>query len=326
MKTEEKLFVVTYAEGLNVRSSGENLGSQNDLGSFDLNQGDVIRAVGVVDAKGTIYRKFDRIYRNGKSFDFPFNGFPNHIASPTGEYWTAEKSGATIYMKETDTAVSTPVSNFKYVGWRVLHKDEGGYQRTPTTMPEVIPPVDQLALNMTKEIQEMSFNLMKHFNKNITPKLWTAVHDGERAFTNFNGFGTGKMGGGPRANFITKSDLGAPLPRYDKMGRLCGGMFVRGEQQGDYLVCTPGKHGIDARKPLPDIQTIVDNNWYFFAVVWFEGKGKKPGRVSYFPAGKGSEEPVAIPFIFDRDVKFPISYFDKWEKDTLPIYLEYYRK
>ena len=332
MNSEDKLFVVTFTQGLNIRSSGKNLGPQNDIGDFDLAYGDVIHAVAVEEKDGSVYHKFDRIYRDGTPYDLPFDKFPSFQASPTGEYWTAEKSGSTIYMKETDiaTAVKTPTdkpaSNFKYVGWRVLHKDEGGHPRTPNGMPEVIPPVVQRALDMTKEIQEMSFNLMKHFNKDITPKLWTNVHDGERAFTNFNGFGNGKQGGGPRANFITSSDLSAPLPRYDKMGRLCGGMFVRGVQQGNELVCTPGKHGIDANKPLPDIQTIVDNNWYFFAIVWYQAKGKKPGYVSHFPAGKGSDGPVAIPFIFNMDVKFPIEYFEKWEADELPDSVKYYRK
>jgi len=337
IEAEDVFFVVTYEYGLYIRSSGKK--DNNHLGEeFELAAGDVIHAIAVQVTDGITFHKFDRIYRDGTRYDHPFANIPSYQASPTGEYWSGEKDANRVWMTETNDPELSDIqsvggmeddsqitSTKKYVGWRALHKDEGGHQKTPSTMPEVIPPVDQFALKMTKEIQEMSFNLMKHFNKAITPNIWTKVHDGERAFTNFNGFGNGKHGGGPRANYITNKDLDKPLPRYDKMGRLCGGMFVRGDVQGGYLVCTPGKHGIDATRPMPTIQEIVDNNWYFFAMVWYEAKGKRPGYVSHFPAGRGNEGPVAIPFIFDRKIKFPISLFEKWEEDELPDPLKYYK-
>lgn len=333
MNTEDKFFIVSSPDGLlNIRSTAK-VEDGNDLGDFDLVNNDVIHAVEVVVSGSITFHRFDRIYRGGKRYNFPFTGFPKFVTSPTGKHWVAEKAGTEILMTETanpessgtgSVAADKPINTVqastgkKYVGWRVLHKAEGGYQATPQDMPEVIPPVDQVGLPMTREIQQMSFDLMKHFNSAITPKLWTAVHYGHVAFTNHQGFGDHPKGGGPRANYITGDDLDKELPKYDKMGRICGGMFVRGVEIGNMLVCQPGIHGIDSRMPLPSIQTIVENNWYFFAVVF------NPRRLNHFPQGQGG--PVAIPFIFDRDVKFPLSLFENWEADTLPDPLTLYKK
>lgn len=204
----------------------------------------------------------------------------------------------------------------KYIGWRVLHKAEGGYDENPLNMPSVIPPLNPEAVEMTEEIQQMSFALMKHFNPDITSKRWTAVHDHDRAFTNKNGFGKKTA---PRRNFITSSNPGAPLPKYDKAQRLTGGQFVRGEVRGDKLVCIPGIHGIDANQPMPSIQTIVDNNWYMHAITLFNKKTK----VGHFPQGQGG--PVVIPFIFAREIEFPLEYFENWESDELPDPLKMYK-
>lgn len=339
MASEDKLFVVTYSGGLYIRSSGEK--TNNNLGEdFDLDEGDVIHAVSVAVSGGITFHKFDRIYRDGIPYDLPFKGFPMNQVSPSGEYWAAEKSGTAVFMKETektDLPAEVPGTDNKiindpqtpsadrYVGWRVLHKEEGGYQDTPPNMPEVLPPENPDGLYMTENIQRMSFALMKHFNNDINEKIWTAVHNGERAFTNYQGFGPGKKSGAPRKNFISGADLGdnIELPKYDKMGRVCGGMFIRGMEQSGYLVCKPGIHGIDARKPLPDIDTIVEKNWYFFALAWYPGKNNKPGYVAHLPSGP--EGKIAIPFIFDREVKFPIKYFEKWDSNELPDPLKYHR-
>jgi len=204
----------------------------------------------------------------------------------------------------------------KYVGWRVLHQAEGGYDRNPLGMPEVIPPKNPRAIEMTREVQEMSFALMRHFNPGITGKAWRKVHLWDKAFNNFTGFGDKKK---PHRDFINDKDPKAPLPKYDKAQRLCGGQFIRGEVRGKKLVCVPGVHGIDARKPMPTIDEIVENNWYLFAITLFS----KPGRVGHFPQGK--DDPVAIPFIFDREIEFDLKLFDKWESDELPDPLKMYR-
>lgn len=204
----------------------------------------------------------------------------------------------------------------KYVGWRVLHQAEGGYDRNPLGMPEVIPPKNPRAIEMTREIQEMSFALMQHFNPKITGKVWRKVHLWDKAFNNFTGFGDKKK---PHRDFINDKDPKAPLPKYDKAQRLCGGQFVRGEVRGKKLICVPGVHGMDSRKPMPTIDEIVENNWYLFAITLFS----KPGRVGHFPQGKG--DPVAIPFIFDREIEFDLDLLDKWEADELPDPLKMYK-
>ena len=142
-----------------------------------------------------------------------------------------------IVIKRGD--VAPPVK--KYIGYRVLHKIEGGWQNTPIGMPEVMPPINAIAVAMTRAVQWMSYTLFLAMNpilqalvktdENYVKKLWTNVHDGDRAFTNYQGF---DMPGNPRANFITGAYVEAnenpivELPKYDKCQRVCGGSFIRG--------------------------------------------------------------------------------------------------
>jgi len=209
-------------------------------------------------------------------------------------------------------------SEVKYSGYRVLHKVEGGWQNTPLGMPEVMPPIDAIAVDMTEAIQLMSFNLMLKGNNLITGPLWTRVHDGDRAFTNYQGF---DMAGDPRANFVLRQDLSSPLPKYDKCQRVCGGSFVRGIETVTngvpVLRCVAGIHGIDADKPMPDTQTILDNNWYIYAVSM-----DTPTNISHFPQGQGG--PVLIPFIIRGAIEFPLQHFERWESDVLPDPLKVY--
>ncbi len=100
MDPEDKFFIVTWDDGLNVRSTGK-VEEGNDLGNFDLNEGDVIHAVGTVVSEDIVFHRFDRIYRAGIRYDFPFHGFPNYVASRTEKYWSAEKSNARVWMTET---------------------------------------------------------------------------------------------------------------------------------------------------------------------------------------------------------------------------------
>ena len=313
MSTEDRYFIVSSPDGrLNIRSTAK-VEDGNDLGDFDLLNNDVIHAVEVVVSGNITFHRIDRIYRGGKRYDYSFKGFPAFVVSPTGKHWVAEKVGTDLLMKDTvdpeSPGAGSGAAGKKYVGWRVLHQGEGGYAKNPLNMPEVIPPENPVAINMTEAIQRMSFELMKHFNPAITPKLWTKVYEHNIAFTNYNGFG---KSGDLRANYITGENLDKGFPKYDKAQRLCGGMFLRGETRSDKLVCQPGIHGIDSTRPLPDLQTIIDNNWYFYAITLYNS----PSKVGHFPHGKGG--PVAIPFIFDREIQFPISLFERWESDTLP--------
>lgn len=212
----------------------------------------------------------------------------------------------------------------KYSGWRCLHKAEGGNENTPLGMPEVTPPLAATALDMTQAVQEMSYKLMLHFNQAIQgpdwnpKKIWSNVHKYDIAFTNEEGF---EKPGDPRRNYILNEDLTFDYPKYDKQGRLCGGAFIHGlaeiDHQGrDVLRCKPGIHGIDARGPMPEVETIAARNWYFFALNYF------PDHVEHFAQGQG--QPVAIPFIFDRDVVFERRFFEPWEGETPPDPLKIY--
>ena len=213
----------------------------------------------------------------------------------------------------SDTSPNPPPK--KYIGWRVLHKLEGGNQATPPGMPEVTPPINAIALPMTESIQHMSYDLMRYFNPAITTSLWTKVHRYDKAFNNNNGF---ERPGDPRWNYIANTNSGSPLPKYDKAQRLCGGQFVRGVVVGDELHCTAGVHGIDGLSPMPSVSTIVENNWYLFAV----SVNSNFTQISDFPQGQGGV--VAIPFIFTGVIKFPLSYFTRWEGNSLPIHTKIY--
>lgn len=91
--TMDKYMKVTdiVTGSLNVRYSGENLGSQNDLGSFNLLRGDIIH---VVEGNTNYYLRFDALYRNGVAVDLP--------ESPTNQYWALEKAGSDVYLAETE--------------------------------------------------------------------------------------------------------------------------------------------------------------------------------------------------------------------------------
>lgn len=213
------------------------------------------------------------------------------------------------------TINSDTVSEPKYSGWRVKHKIENGYQKTPPNEPEVIPPTNPISLAMTSVIQRMSYDLMRHFNPAITENLWTKVHRFDKAFNNGNGF---EDPTDPRVNFVTGDNLTYSYPKYDKAQRLCGGQFVRGNVVGNELHCIAGVHGIDGSKPMPSVSAIVENNWYLFAV----SVNENFTQISNFPQGLGGV--VAIPFIFTGTIKFPLSYFTKWESDSLPDHLKIY--
>lgn len=200
--------------------------------------------------------------------------------------------------------------------WRVKHKIEGGWQNTPPGMPEVLPPDNPGVVAMTPEIQQMSYALMTRLNPTITKTQWTRVHDYDRAFNNFNGFNNDRD---PRANYILGENLGAPLPKYDKAQRVCGGSLISGRADGDWLYCAAGVDGIDASQPLPTVDEIIARSWYILAV----SVNNDFTKISHFPQGNGGV--VAIPFIFSGVIRFPLYCFERWTQverpDPLKIYL-----
>jgi len=216
---------------------------------------------------------------------------------------------------------TTPAPTYR--GWRVLHIAENPFwpHDTPPGMPEVMPPLYPRTVDMTREIQWMSYYLMRKLNPYITALDWTHVHNHDKAFTNFNGFGDDTD---PRANFILNQSTTEQLPKYDKAGRLCGGTFVTGDAVGYTLVMRAGVHGIDPFSPMPDTETIIAKHWFTYAL----SVNKEYTRVNHFPQGigpDGNEYPVAIPIIFKGTITFNINCFERWEQPTLPDPLKMYR-
>jgi len=212
-------------------------------------------------------------------------------------------------MKITINFPSEPAR--KYDGWRSLHKIEGGWQNTPPNMPEVMPPQYYDKVEMTADIQRMSYELMRKINPSVTGNIWRNCHSDGRAMTNFNGY-IDKTGGIPRADYINNRDLTAPLPAYDKPQRLFGGSFVRGVAQNGRLICTAGIHGIDADAPLPSIDEIIKNHWYTVAV----NVNSDFTVMSDWSQGQGGH--IVFPFIFRGVIEFDLQYFERWDKDELP--------
>jgi hypothetical protein len=235
-----------------------------------------------------------------------------------------------------------------YTGLRALHMVEGG-REIPTGMPAIMPPIETVALPMTESIQRMSYALMLHFAPNLPPTKWRALHGYFLAMN--NGAQNGFDGGVPHADFINGRDVTASLPRYDKMQRCFQGSFIRGEPgysvtqalrqaftlmrktvmaprsvmfrksfralaQNNILRCRPDVHGIDATKPLPSIAEIVAKNWYVTAVT-------AGNEIHNFPQGDGAT--IVYPFIFDREITFPLEWFEAWDENYLPNPLEFYR-
>jgi hypothetical protein len=88
----DKYMKVTDAvtNSLNIRTSGENLGADNDLGAFNLLRGDIIHVIGENAAH---FQRFDQLYRNGIGVELP--------TSKTGEYWARSTDGVTVWLADT---------------------------------------------------------------------------------------------------------------------------------------------------------------------------------------------------------------------------------
>lgn len=102
--TMDKYMKVTdlVTNGLNIRSSGVNLGTQNDLGDFNLVRGDIIH---VVESNTDYYQRFDKLYRDNVPVDL--------VPSPTGQYWARSTDGVNIWL--VDTTFTPPAKTIEKV-------------------------------------------------------------------------------------------------------------------------------------------------------------------------------------------------------------------
>jgi len=188
----------------------------------------------------------------------------------------------------------------KYVGW--VAKLQPGVD---PGMPAVIPSERQDGFYFNSDMQWLSYNLAVQENPLITKDHWTTIYKDGVCFTDEQGFG---MSGDPRANYVKDENTQYEEPKLMK-AIIHSWNFFRGEVVGDKLRMTPGVHAIDGNKPMPDIQTTLDNVWYFEAV-------NNDPHHSPFPQGQGGK--VLIPYILKWESYYPLSLFDRWESDQLP--------
>ena len=113
--------------------------------------------------------------------------------------------------------------------------------------------------------------------------------------------------------------MSAEFPAYDKAQRVCGGTFITGAAVGDKLQCVAGVDGIDGNAKMPDIDTVLKNNWYTHAV----SVNNDYSRIVHFPQGNGGA--VLVPVIFRDTITFPLAWFERWEADELPDPLRIYK-
>ena len=177
--------------------------------------------------------------------------------------------------------------------WRVKHDQELQGIFRPN-LPEVNLFEPNHVVKMTKEIQEMCYELLKHGMKNSTDeevkKAYRRVYHWDRAFNNFNGY---EREGDPRADFINSRDLDSELPKFDKP-RVCGGAKIKGWLSDAW----EGWLKVSTLRGAVPVDVLVSNPHLFFEAV---SSGK---NIAQFP--QGHDEPVYIPLITGEDVYFPL--------------------
>lgn len=216
----------------------------------------------------------------------------------------------------------------RWVGWRALHKIEGG-RDIPTDVlphpPAVVPDYTGASQPLTKDIQWMCYDLQRHFCDTVTRERWRdPLHSHAFAMTNkAAGFGYGVL----LRDYINGLDLSATaLPKYDKI-RTFQGSFITGVLEGNLIWCQPGVHGIDARgftyvpgtpAAAATLQKIIDNQWYSIAVA----VGDPPFHIR---AQWGAGCVIVFPFIFSQPIAFNSAFFAPWDETFLPDPVKVYR-
>jgi hypothetical protein len=182
-----------------------------------------------------------------------------------------------------------------YRGFRCLHAKEGGFVN-PDNMPNVRRAIDAPPVRFTAGLQQLAWDVMHSKNAAITYDGFRRVYGGTTAFTNGHG--------------IESDD-----PKLMD-GIICAGMFLPGDVEGGYLVARPGIHAVDANKPLPSAQQVLDRGWWFVA-----NTGQGAEGAFNFPQGKFG--PVYIVYALVEPVRYPLSWFARWDSDRLPDALRY---
>ena len=171
--------------------------------------------------------------------------------------------------------------------WRAKYPWEGG-NNVPANMPAVMPALRWQNSGYVKYIQPITFTqpmqwlswwLMKRLNETISMKQWGAVYAGDRWGTNGNGWDPKLMDG---LSF--------------------SGSAYAGEEDEHDVIMRPGVQGIDVYRPLPDVDEVLENGWYFYAV-------NNTNPPTNFPQGNGGV--VAIPYFLREAATYPKAWFVK---------------
>jgi hypothetical protein len=239
-------------------------------------------------------------------------------------------------MIHISVSVGQVVTQPRVVGWRGLHRVEGGREPADDS-PGVIPPYNPtVKLKMTKDIQLMSYDLMAYFHPAVRADKgkWRSAHGGAFAMNNggWNGYDH-PSDPRPLIDYVNNRDLNAlnpvgnpAYPNYDKMQRTFAGSLITGRKDGDLIVCEPGVDAIDARgfRYIPGtsesrsiLDKIIAKHWFSFAVA--EGAA---GVFKIRPQwGDGI---IVFPFIMDRPVSFESRFFAAWDETYWPEPLRAY--
>lgn len=196
--------------------------------------------------------------------------------------------------------------------WRVKHWAEAG-RTEPSNRPEVWPFFPNHFVNFREDWQLLS----KSINPRISPKKWTSFYGYNVWITNKQGFGMKT----PRANFVTRENLKAALPKCELL--TCGGNILTGTVSGNNLVVTV----LDGLAPAPTLEWLQARPWFITtAVNWYTS-----GAVGRFPQGQlpsGEVVPCLHPLIGDPKrypvITIPLSCLEKWEHDYLPDPFKFY--
>lgn len=199
------------------------------------------------------------------------------------------------YVRLDITMADVPHETSFFRGYRCLHANEGGFVN-PVGMPNVRRALNQPPVEFTPELQDLSFDVMKAKNANITRTRWESVFAGDTAFTNRHGV----EGNDPKL----------------MDGIICAGMFTTAQIEGDYVVMYPGVHAIDATKPLPSVQQVIDNGWCFVA-----NTGQGASGAFHFPQGAGGQ--VCVIYALSAPARYPREWWGSWDSFRLPNPLRY---
>lgn len=207
--------------------------------------------------------------------------------------------------------IDVAVSQKQYIGYRVLHLAEGGYAHD-VGYPAIHPSFNAPPIFFTEPMQRLSYDLMRRFGTQITPQQWTRVFDNGTALTNGQGFGNST----PRRNYITGEDVNNPNSELPKLMKaiIFSGTFLNAERVGNLLRMVPGVHAINANKTPPDIDTVLKNNWYTYAV-----SADRTAATHFIP-----NTPTLIPYFLKEPVTYPIEWFVEWNEGFLPDPLRFY--